>query len=497
MWTGRQTLESIEGALAKLHGEEGQLDRALRSAVGDTERLRKERGEALRELARVKLDEMAAGRLVGNLDAGERRAVRILDDYRMRIAAAAEQREALVQEMAGAQAQRHAAAAAVEAALEAVDTLRAQAEASVQATSAWKAARQVHDAADAVAQEAEKKASASEAELGAKKKPYDDDPLFAYLWRRRFGTSEYIAGNFARMLDRAVAHFIGYGDARPNYAALIEIPLRLREHATAQREALAAPQDVLSAIERRAMQEAGVDAKEKALAEARHKLAVIDDTVEKKREVLGKLEESRAALVAGDTDPAYNEALSTVAAADSGDSIATLYAEARRTPTGADEAIVGRLEMIDTKVAKTEGEIAELRRAALDLARRRQEVEQVRDRFRTTGYDHPQATFENDGAISEALKSVLEGVVRSGVLWDLLRRGYGSRPTRGRPDFGSPGFPFPFPLPGGGSRSGSTGGGWRNPSSRGDWSPDTDSSGGRDSHDDHSDDEDFSTGGSF
>ena len=93
MWTGRQTLSSIENAIANLHKEEGQLDTALRSAVAETERLRTERSEALRELARVKLDEMAAGRLVSSLDAGERRAVQILDDYRLRIAATAERRD--------------------------------------------------------------------------------------------------------------------------------------------------------------------------------------------------------------------------------------------------------------------------------------------------------------------------------------------------------------------------------------------------------------------
>ncbi len=284
MWTGRQTLASIESAIAKLHGEEGQLDHALRSAVSDAERLRKERSQALRELARIKLDEMTAGRLVSNLDAGERRAMQILEDYRMRIAAATEQREALLKEVAGAEAERHTAAAAVEAALEAVDALRAQAEAKVQATPEWRAAKTMRDEADAVATEAEKKATGSEAELGAKKKPYDDDPLFAYLWRRRFGTSEYSAGSIARAIDRIVADFIGFSDARPNYAALIEIPLRLREHATAKRAAVAEPQAALSDIERRAMLEAGVDAKEKTLAEARHRLAVVDDTVEKKHE---------------------------------------------------------------------------------------------------------------------------------------------------------------------------------------------------------------------
>ncbi len=105
----------------------------------------------------------------------------------------------------------------------------------------------------------------------------------------------------------------------------------------ATREAAAKPQALSREIERRAMLEAGVDAKERILAEARHKLAVIDDTVEQKREMLRKVDAARAALVAGDSDPVYNEALTTVAAADAEDSLANLYAEARRTPTGADE----------------------------------------------------------------------------------------------------------------------------------------------------------------
>src|SRR5688572_18330512 len=110
MWTGRETLGSIEGAIGKLYREENQLDASLKSAVAETERLRRERAETLRELARVKLDEMAAGRLVSNLDAGERRAVQVLDEYRLRIAALTERREDLLKELAGAQSARDAAA---------------------------------------------------------------------------------------------------------------------------------------------------------------------------------------------------------------------------------------------------------------------------------------------------------------------------------------------------------------------------------------------------
>ena len=332
MRTGRETLGSIESTIAKLHREESQLDAALRSAVGDSERLRKERAEALRELARVKLDEMAAGRLVEHLDAGERRAAQILDEYRGRIASISERRETLLKEVTKAQAERDAAAKLVETALDAVEALRADVEAKVKALPAWQQAKAANDAVDAVATEAEKKAALSEADLGAKRKPYDDDPLFIYLWRRGFGTGRYNAGNFTRLMDRMVADFIGFGDVRANYAALTEIPLRLREHASVRRAAATEKLTALSEVERRAMLDAGIEPKERALAEARGKLAGADKAVEDRQGALRKLDEERGTLVAAGTNPAYEEALATIALADSKDQLAALYQEARRTP---------------------------------------------------------------------------------------------------------------------------------------------------------------------
>ena len=124
----------------------------------------------------------------------------------------------------------------------------------------------------------------------------------------------------------------------------------------------------------------------------------------------------------------------------------------------------------------------------IELSRRRSEMEQARERFRRTGYDHPQSTFNNNGDIADVLKGMLEGVVRSGALWDLLQQGHRSRPTRGSTDFGLPDFPLPFPLPGGDTND-ATGGAWRNPSSRGGWSPGQ--------PDGSANNNDFSTGGSF
>jgi regulator of replication initiation timing len=497
MMTGRQALGSIESAIGTLYREESELDTSLRSAVGEAERLRKERVDTLRELARVKLDEMAAGRLVDNLDAGERRAVHILDDYRRRIAGVTERRDALIKEAASAKAERDAAAKEVEEALAAVEALRAEVEVKVQGEPAWQQAKAATDQANAVASEAEKKAANSEAELGAKKRPYDDDPLFVYLWQRGFGTRRYHSSNLVRLVDRMVADFIGFGEVRPNYAALIEIPLRLREHATAKRAEADERLAALSDIERRALVAAGIEPKEQTLAEARARLATADAALEEKLTQLSQVDAERNKLVAGGTNPAYEEALAAIAASDARDQIATLRLEAKRTPPLDDDAIVKDLEGLDGRIAKADAEVAGLRKTAKELAHRRLEIEQVRDRFRGAGYDHPHSRFDNEDQISEALNRTLRGAIGGAVLWDILQGGHVVRGPFGDPGFGYPTFPIPFPIPMPGGGPGPWGGEWRDPSSQGPWFPGGGDWGGGGGWGGGFGGGDFSTGGSF
>jgi hypothetical protein len=78
---------------------------------------------------------------------------------------------------------------------------------------------------------AERKAVQAEADLAEKRVPYEQDPIFMYLWRRGFGTPRYKSTGLVRYLDRKAAAHIGYAEASRNYAMLTELPLRLREHA--------------------------------------------------------------------------------------------------------------------------------------------------------------------------------------------------------------------------------------------------------------------------
>ncbi len=486
MWTGRQTLTNIDGAIARLHRDESGLDSAMQGALAEVERLRGERGKALRELAKVKLDELASGRLATNLDAAERRALDLLQGRRARLQRIGEARDAAAAKMHAAEERQQKAAAAVEAALADVDALRARTEAAMAHNEQVAAARAKLAEAETIAAEARAKAEQNAAELAAKKKPYDDDPLFQYLWARGFGTAAYAHSGLTRFLDRAVAGFIGYLDVRANYHMLNEIPLRLAEHAEAQGAMLGIYREALSQIQKQELGKAGMAPLEARLATARQALAKADGDLEQERAALAGLDAQRDQLISGAGDPAYVEAVATLAANDARDDIGTLYAEARRTATRADDALVRQIEGVDGEVEKARAHYEKLETEARNLAARRAEVERTRERFRRSGYDHPNVVFGNEQVISDVLGGILRGAIQGGILWDALRGGYSNRPPQSSPDFGGG---FPFPMPGGFGGGGASGGDWRDAGSSGSWSPGPDtSSGGGD---------DFSTGGRF
>ena len=88
-------------------------------------------------------------------------------------------------------------------------------------------------------------------------------------------------------------------------------------------------------LERRALVVAGIEAKERALGEARHKLAAGEATVEQRAASLKAIEAERDTLLKSGDEAVYGEALATIATGDGQDDISVLYREARRTPTSA------------------------------------------------------------------------------------------------------------------------------------------------------------------
>jgi hypothetical protein len=457
MISASEALSSIERAITGVRRDEDRLTAMLSSATAEADRLRGAQAECYKALARVKLDALSREAVVGELDAAERRAIQVLERRRGGLDELARKRKAaadLVDERASDRADR---ARDRDRAVAAVEDLAEEVQGAIARDADWTAQAAAVKAAEEMAGLADEKARQAEADRETKRVPYEADPLFMYLWSRGYGTSAYQAGGLSRWLDGKVAALIGFDAARPNYFMLNEIPLRLREHAERQRAAVADAEAALEAVERKALEAAGIEPLEAAAERAEAAFADADAALESARADLAALDAEAKSALDETADPAIRGAVEELAAAIARDDLRTLYQEAMRTADPEDEKIVQSLQGIERDLVRVTAEAEEIRKAAVDLASKRVELERSRETFRGRGYDQPWGEFVNEGLIAGVIEGIIRGAMSSRNLDDVFGDGYRERKPRGRGSFGG-GLRLPN-FPSGGGRSG--GGGFR------------------------------------
>jgi hypothetical protein len=436
--TGREALATVEQAIGRARNQESRLDAALRSATEEAARLRSERLQTFRELARLKLEEG----LVGEIDEAERRSITLLEEARRAFAQLSEKREEAQRAVEAAEARRHTSAAAYEVAVKAVHELRSRVEAETVVSPEWATQRARIDGLRRVVDKAEAKAAQSEGDREAKRKPYDADPLFRYLWERRFGSNQYAAGALTRFADSSIARLIGYDVARANYTLLNEIPVRLREHLDHVRREVAAQEEKLKEIERTALLSAGIEPLEESASLTRATLDAATSKLEAASATLAALDRERAGTLLEESGP-YKRAIELLARSDAAQDLRTLYAEAAQTPSPKDEAVLRKIEESENAIGRAEAETGTIRREMRELAFRRSQIEEERDEFKRKGRDNPYGTIGNEQVLSNVLGGILGGLIQGTVLRDVLNKGY--RPQSGPwdSDFGGRDAHFP------------------------------------------------------
>jgi hypothetical protein len=439
----------------------------------------------VRQFAKVRLDLVQKEGLVNQLDAAERRAIDLINETRAALdQLTARQSEAQAKHLQ-AEADRHARADEVTKLLSSLEELQARVEPQVRGTTSWIAQKGAVDRNEAVWSAADKKAAQAEADRETKRKPYEADALFIYLWKRGFGTAQYRANHLVSFLDGKVAELVGFQAARANYAMLNEIPARLREHAERCRADLEGERSKLVAIEHDGLKQAGSEAIEAKLVAARAALADADGRLNQADAALKTLDQERSKLLLDGENSTYQRAIDIVAEADSRLAPQDLHRLAAQTRSSEDESIATQIEAVDARAAAAEKQVGDLRAKATELARRRAEIEAQRDAFRRRGYDNPMGQFSNEQVIGQVLGGILEGVVKGAVLGQVVSGGYSQRQPRADGGFGGQGG---FTFPGRGGTGGPPGGWIERGQPGGNWGPPSGASGGDDS---------FKTGGTF
>jgi len=254
------------------------------------------------------------------------------------------------------------------------------------------------------------KAHTEEVEKGA---PYRNDPLFIYLWERKYGTSDYDVSGLVRALDGWVARLIDYQDARANFAVLTQIPERLAAHVERLQAMAEKEQDALEAME----------------AEKIKELDEHDAELERRNAELLETGKQLKTYAEGH-DPSFQDAVKKTADFLESRSLNVLREETRRTPEPGDDQILAVIEKLANERSALET-LAQSRREALEAAfKRKEELLRIAAEFRRSGYDRPGSVFEPEGTGEALLKLLLQGAITAAEYW---LRTQGNHRRRRRP----------------------------------------------------------------
>lgn len=459
MIQGRDQLAIIDEHIAAVQNGVDDTHHRLEAARQRLTQIRNQTAEEFRRLARFRMDELAANRVAARLDDTDRAVLSLLERRTGELnELEAEIRQALDRQST-LTSEREAAVRRRDERVTEIDRQAAELRAQLGKQEAYRAQEKDAREAAAKAERAESKAAQAEADREEKGKPYRDDALFMYLWNRRFLTPDYAGRGLARALDGWVAKLIRYADARSHYFMLTELPLRLREHAERQKAAAAQASRKLQEMEAQAMQTDGLLQEKKALQAVQKEIEAVEARIEESEKRHAALLEKRSAYSTA-SDEISQQAIQLQVSEIKNDTLSNLYREAQATSRPEDDVIVSRIRDLAAEEQSLSAEIENLQSELHRQQKSFQEIEELRRRFRRSGYDSGHSYFPPGLDLGALLAMLLAGRASGGDVWGRIGREQEFRmPRQHRHGRGHDGDFFPGGFGGGGGDIG--GGGFR------------------------------------
>ncbi len=428
-------------ALAEMDREIGTLRRTLSDALEDAEasdsrqaELRQQQAEAYRSLAKIRLDVVAAGISLDDLDGAERKARELLEHHEEYTEQQQDKVDECAAEISKLESERQKVAVALDAAVEAYEMRVAEIEAELEIDGDYLALADRLEEASAIVARSEQKLELARDDRKKKGAPYDDDPLFSYLWKRGFRTTDYRGGGITKLLDGWVARLIRFDRARLNYARLTELPERLAEHVQRVKEEQAEAQTNLEAAEHSALENGGAVDLETAANERRTELAKLDAQIEGAEDAHMAAVAAHEEIRRGGKGPAA-EAREILEAALKKASFPDLRLLAAETIELEDDRIVDLLVKLRAEQMSLELDEKDVHARPALVKDDLKTLERLRSEFKQARYDSPYASFKAS-AIERVLSGVASGQLDVSRALRMLRKALVQRQPRTPRDFG-------------------------------------------------------------
>lgn len=421
MKTGSEVYRDIDRSVRQAQAQLDSVGEEIGRLREQREATRTEEARLLGELARIRCAELAADRIAGGLDRADRDALAVLEQRKralgeldQRIAAAERELDELTQQR---ERTRHAQDGAVAAHAARVERTLQQ----LATTERYEAQLARVERTTSQAAHASDKAKLAEADRDNKRKPYERDKLFHYLWKRRYRFPEYRALPVFRAADGWVARLCGYDRAHRDYGMLLAIPERLRVHADRLLAEATTEADALAALERDALAGDGSQELAEAAKAAARELGEVEERVAAQERSNQELVEQRAQFVAGE-DPFSRQARAVLQRQIESEDVATLRSDAARTGSPEDDVVAAAV--LDLRRRQTDlDQRLETARGDQDRALQAlREVQRLRQRFRQSGFDANNSVFDADDGILGALGGLARGALMFGDAWSIVNR---------------------------------------------------------------------------
>lgn len=431
--TGREALSLLDSSLLRLRKKMSDAIAAHDSLETREAEVRGEQVDAYRELAEMRIDALEAGE-TGELDRLHTRALKLLGDHTDLVARDADALAAAEQEISELETARTEAAQLRDQAIEAYEDIVATVADRLREDPSYKALVKANDDAEAIAARADQKLAVAIDEREQKGEPYLSDPLFSYLWNRKFRTPDYEAGHITRMLDGWVARLCKYDDAYQNFRRLNDIPAWLETHAQAQREKAKQSLATLEAAEAAALDDAGATSAQDEVDKLQAQVADIDTKIERAEDDHIALVNAHEQLLAGEDGPA-KEARRLLEQGLRNMSFGDLRQLAAETVSDEDDELVDELVKLRTEELSLEVEAERVDELPKRLKAELGAVELLRRKFKSARMDSEYAFFK-PAIIEDTLAGLSMGSLSVDSAFRRLRSAVKRREPRTRQGFG-------------------------------------------------------------
>ena len=440
MLTGIQALNNIDSSLQTVKNEIHRIDNELSQLTSRLTENRQQQARTIHQIAKIRLNSISGGALLDRLSMADQKALSILEQRQQTLNDLENTIQTHKDSQETLESQRHKLLIQANKLGKELANKEAAIQSSLEHDTEYMNTLERAREADNIADEAERKAHDSTEALEEKGKPYLADDLFMYLWKRKYGTTEYKNYNpITRFLDSWVARKAKYSNARANYWNIQEIPKRLIQHAATAREQADSIINNIQILEDKSLESGGAKTIQIELEKVRANINQCDEKITIAEKQMNDLMFQHGQFSSAN-DPQMQECLNILKTAMEHQSISGLRQIVIATRSSDDDFLLDDLNRYQNHFQDIKDEIDSQRSAHNAKLSRLKELEDVRRNFKRHRYDDMRSGFGNDAMIGSILGQFLEGLVSGSEVWRVIQRNQRHQDVGAWPDFGSGGL---------------------------------------------------------